>query len=162
MLRLVVMMAPLCIIYALMWASTRLWLQRQRGRNPELRGNIQAHISFETAIGHASLLGTRGYQGFGGTRGRRIPLRGPRRLTVGMDAFLFSAPNALKEYAFRGRECSITYSQAPSRFVNRNWIVITGEAEGRQLSWRSRIATCQRSGKRSPQSVSRMNTETAA
>jgi hypothetical protein len=133
MLRLVVMMAPLCIIWAFMWAGARLWLRRQRGRNPGLRGDIAAHISFETAISHASLLGTRGYRGFGGTRGRWIPLQGPRRLTVGTNAFIFSAPNALKEYAFTGRECTIAYSQAPSRFMNRNWIVITGQANGRQV-----------------------------
>ena len=133
MLRLLVIGAQVCIVYALIWAGTRLWLHRQRRRSSGLRGQIEAHVCFETALSQASLLGTRGYAGFGGTRGRWIALQGPRRLIVGADAFIFSAPNALKEYVFSGRDCSIAYSQAPSRFVNRDWIVITGQADGRQV-----------------------------
>jgi hypothetical protein len=60
--------------------------------------------------------------------------RRPMRLIVGTDAFIFEAPNAFKEYVFRGSECSIAFSQEPSSvFVTRNWIVITGLAAGRQV-----------------------------
>ena len=49
-------------------------------------------------------------------------------LTVGVDAFAFEAPNSLREYVFKGAECSIAFSQAPSSaFVTRDWIVIIYE-----------------------------------
>jgi hypothetical protein len=62
-----------------------------------------------------------------------IPLRGPKTLIVGTDAFMVCAPLALREYAFTGRESSIALSQAPSLLVNRDWIVITAQAAGRQV-----------------------------
>jgi hypothetical protein len=62
-----------------------------------------------------------------------ISLRGPKRLVVGTDAFMVSAPQALRDYVFTGRESSIALSQAPSRLVNRDWIVITGQDRGRQV-----------------------------
>src|SRR5690349_16384799 len=62
-----------------------------------------------------------------------IPLRGPKRLTVGTDAFMVSAPQALREYVFTGRDSSIALSQAPSRIVHRDWIVVTLEDGGRRL-----------------------------
>lgn len=133
LLRLLALVAQVGIVSALMWGSTRLWLKRQRAKNSGLRSEIEAQVCFETTLRYASLLGTRGYEGFGGTRGRWIALQGPRRLIVGTDAFIFSAPNALKEYVFRGRECSIAHSQAPSHFAKRDWIVITGPADGRQV-----------------------------
>jgi len=95
-----------------------------------LRNGIEARESFRTPLYRASVLGT---GGFGGTRGMWIPLRGPKRLTVGSDAFVVSAPLAGREYAFAGRESSIALSQAPSLLVNRDWIVITAPAGGRQV-----------------------------
>ena len=130
LLRLLVMVAPVVIIGTLMWVGTRVW---RNPRNAALRGEIEAQVCFATKLDGASLLGTRGFRGFGGTRGRWIRLQGPRRLTVGTDAFMIYAPNALREFVLRGRECSIEFSQEPSRFVNRDWIVITGQAAGRQV-----------------------------
>ena len=46
---------------------------------------------------------------------------------------MVSAPQALSEYVFMGRESSIALNQAPSRLGNRDWIVITGQAGGRQV-----------------------------
>jgi hypothetical protein len=60
-------------------------------------------------------------------------LRCPKRLTVGTDAFLVSAPQALREYVVTGRDTSIALSQAPSRIVNRDWIVVTRQDGDRQL-----------------------------
>jgi hypothetical protein len=60
-------------------------------------------------------------------------LRCPKRLTVGTDAFLVSAPQALREYVVTGRDTSIALSQAPSRIVNRDWIVVTRQHGDRQL-----------------------------
>jgi hypothetical protein len=87
-------------------------------------------VSFRTPLYRASVLGT---GGFGGTRGMWIPLRGPKRLIVGTDTFMVSAPLALREYVFTGRESSIALSQAPSQLVDRDWIVITTQAGGRQV-----------------------------
>ena len=101
----------------------------ERARNAPLRREIEAQVCFETILYRASILGT---GGFGGTRGQWIPLRGPKRLTVGTDAFTVSAPQALREFVFRGRESSIAFSQVPSRLVVRDWIVITGQAGGRR------------------------------
>src|SRR5215469_4768935 len=102
----------------------------ERARNAPLRGEIEAQVCFETILYRASILGT---GGFGGIRGYWIPLRGPKRLIVGTDAFMVSAPQALREFTFRGRESSIAFSQAPSRVVNRDWIVITGHGDGCQV-----------------------------
>jgi hypothetical protein len=60
-------------------------------------------------------------------------LRGPKRLIVGADGFVVSAPQALREFAFTGGESSIALSRAPSRVVDRDWIVITGQAGHRQV-----------------------------
>jgi len=102
----------------------------ERSANAPLRGEIQAGVRFQTILDRASVLGT---GGFAGTRGYWIPLRGPKRLTVGTDAFMVSAPLALREFVFTGRESSIAFTQMPSRLVTRDWIVITGQAGGRQV-----------------------------
>jgi hypothetical protein len=103
---------------------------RERARNAPLRGEIKAQICFETVLDGARVLGTGGFRG---TPGYWISLRGPKRLTVGTDAFMISAPQALREYVFTGRESSIAFSQAPSGLLDRDWIVITGQADGRQV-----------------------------
>jgi hypothetical protein len=103
---------------------------RERARNAPLRAEIEAQVCFETPLSRVRVLGT---GGFGGTRGMWISVRGPKRLIVGTDAFMISAPQAPRKYAFTGRESSIALSQAPSRLVNRDWIVITGQDYGRQV-----------------------------
>ena len=103
---------------------------RERARNAPLRGEIERQVCFETGLHRASILGT---GGFGGTRGYWIPLRGPKRLIVGTDAFIVSAPQALREFVFTGRESSIAFAQMPSGLAIRDWIVITGQADGRQV-----------------------------
>jgi hypothetical protein len=99
---------------------------RERTANAPLRAQIEAQVRFETSLYRASKLGT---GGFGGTRGQWFPLRGPKRLVVGPDAFMVSAPQALREFVFTGRESSITWTRSPSRRVHRDWIVITGPAD---------------------------------
>jgi hypothetical protein len=103
---------------------------RERDRNAPLRTDIEARVSFRAPLNRVSVLGT---GGFGGTRGMWIPLRGPKRLTVGTDAFMISAPQALREYVFTGRDSSIALSQAPSRIVSRDWIVVTRQDGNRRL-----------------------------
>jgi hypothetical protein len=100
------------------------------GGDASLHNQIEAGARFQTRLYRASVLGT---GGFGGTRGAWIPLRGPKRLTVGTDAFMVCAPLAGREFAFTARESSIAVSQAPSLLVNRDWIVITAQAGGRQV-----------------------------
>ena len=109
-----------------------LIVQRNRGRarNAPLRGEIEAQVRFETDLGHLCKLGT---GGFGGTRGVWINVRGPKRLTVGTDAFMISAPQALREFVFTGRESSIALTQMRFGPVGRDWIVITGQDGGRQV-----------------------------
>jgi hypothetical protein len=46
---------------------------------------------------------------------------------------MISMPQALREYVFTGCESSITFSQMPSGLAARDWIVITGQAGGRQV-----------------------------
>jgi hypothetical protein len=137
LLRLLSMVASFGIAYALMSVGTRVPLKRQRAGNaPQLRTEIEAQVCFATALTYVSVLGK------GGWTTHWLRLQGPKRLIVGTDAFIVSAPRALREYAFRGCECSIAFSQAPSRFVNRDCIVITGpsrcgsaprQARGRQV-----------------------------
>lgn len=103
---------------------------RERARNAPLRGEIEARACFETTLDRVSKLGT---GGFGGTRGQWISLRGPKPLIVGTDAFMVSAPQALREYVFTGCESSIAFTQTPSRQVVRDWIVITGQPGGHQV-----------------------------
>jgi hypothetical protein len=102
----------------------------ERDENAPLRTEIEARVSFQARLQGASVLGT---GGFGGTRGMWIPVRGPKRLTVGADAFMVSAPQALREYVFTARDSSIVRSQAPSRIANRDWIVITRQDGARSL-----------------------------
>lgn len=105
---------------------------RERARNAPLRGEIESRVSFATMLDRASVLGT---GGFGGIRGSWIPVRGPKRLIVGTDAFMISAPQALREFVFSGRESSIALTRMPSGLVgrDRDWIVINGQANGRQV-----------------------------
>jgi hypothetical protein len=103
---------------------------RERARNAPLRGEIQARVCFETTLDRVSKLGT---GGFDGTRGFWIPVRGPKRLMVGTDAFMISAPQALREFVFTGRESSIALARVPFGLVVRDCIVITGQANGRQV-----------------------------
>ena len=104
---------------------------RERDGNAPLRNEIDAQASFRVSLRRASVLGT---GGFGGTRGMWIPLRGPKRLTVGTDGFVVSAPQALREFAFTGRYSSIAVSRVPSQLVSRDWIVITPRDGGRRLA----------------------------
>jgi hypothetical protein len=119
---------PLLIIGVIVY----MFMQRngERARNAPLRGEIGARVCFETILYRASILRP---GGFGSIRGQWIPLRGPKRLIVGTDAFMVSAPQALREFVFTGRETSIAFTQVPSRLVGRDWIVITGRAGGRQV-----------------------------
>jgi hypothetical protein len=122
LLRLLTIWAPFGIISALMWVGARKSLNRLRGRNADLRSEIEAQVRFATTLDRARIHRTGGW----------LPLRGPMRLIVGTDAFIFSAPKALGECVFRGSECSIMVSRAPARFGNRDWIVITGQDRGRR------------------------------
>jgi hypothetical protein len=100
---------------------------RERVENAPLRGEIMAQVCFETSLRRASFLGT---GGFGGSRGVWIRLRGSKRLIVGTDAFMVSAPQALSEYVFRGRESSIAFGQVVKPGDS---IMITGQAGGREV-----------------------------
>ena len=58
LLRLLSMVAPFGIMYALMWVGSRVRLNRQRARNaPQLRSEIEAHVCFATALTYVSVLG---------------------------------------------------------------------------------------------------------
>jgi hypothetical protein len=129
-MRLLALVVQVAIAGALMWVGTRVWLNRQRARNSPLRREVAAQVCFATTLDRASIFRK---SPFGRAAGQWFPLRGPQRLIVGTDAFIFSAPLALREFCFSGRECSIAFSQAPSRFVNRDWIVISGRAGGRPV-----------------------------
>ncbi len=127
-------MNPLPVLASLVIVGGILYLfvrrNRERTANAPLRGEIQAGVRFATRLDHVSILGT---GGFGGNRGQWIRLRGPKRLVVGADAFMISLPQALREFVFTGRESAIQYSRAPSRRAEGDWIVITGQASGRQV-----------------------------
>ena len=103
---------------------------RERAGNAPVRNEIEARVSYRTRLDRASVLGT---GGFGGTRGVWIPLRGPKQLMVGTDAFMISAPRALREIVFTGDESAIAISQTPLGAAGQDWIVITGQAGGRQI-----------------------------
>jgi hypothetical protein len=103
--------------------------RRERDGNAPVRDAIDGQVTFQVPLRRASVLGT---GGFGGTRGWWISLRGPKRLTVGTDAFMVSAPQALREFVFIGRDTSIALSRAPSGVADREWIVITRRGGGRE------------------------------
>ena len=128
LLRLLVIVAPVVVIGTLMWVSTLKW---RSTRNTPLRREIEAQVCYTTILARASIFRK---SAIAGTRGRWTRLQGrTKRLTVGTSAFIITAPQALKEFAFRGCDCSIAVSQAPSRFINRDWIVITGQSADRQV-----------------------------
>ena len=103
---------------------------RERSRNAPLRSEIEARVCFETTLRRVCKLGT---GGLGGTRGVWIDVRGPKRLVVGTDAFRIFAPQALSEFVFIGRETSIALTQMRFGPAGRDWIVIKGQADGRQV-----------------------------
>jgi hypothetical protein len=121
----VVILAIPCVIVYLLARQ-----HRERDGNAPLPIKIGERVSFRAPLYRASILGT---GGFGGTRGMWIRLRGPKRLTVGTDAFMVSAPLAGREFVFTPRDSSIALSQAPSRIVARDWIVVTRQDGDRQL-----------------------------
>ena len=96
---------------------------RERASNAPLRFDIEMQVCFSIALDYAMLLGRGGYW---------IALKGPKRLVVGTEAFMVVSSLGAA-YAFRGCESSITFSQAPSRVVSRDWIVITGQYGARQV-----------------------------
>src|SRR5215470_17114859 len=61
--------------------------------SPELRNKIEAQVRFATTLDRARIH-RRGGRGW-------LPVRGPVRLTVGTDAFIFPARKAFGECAFR-------------------------------------------------------------
>lgn len=111
----------LVIIVGLMYVFIRG--NRERAGNAPLRFDIEAQVCFSTALDHAMFLGRGGYW---------IALKGPKRLVVGTDAFMVVSSFGVA-HAFRGCESSIAFSQAPSRVVTRDWIVITGQKGARQV-----------------------------
>jgi hypothetical protein len=119
----VVLAAIVCVA-----ASLVIRRNRERARNAPLRSEIEARVCFEAVLDRVSRLGT---GGLGGTRSRWFPLRGPKRLVVGADAFMVCAPLALREFVFTGRESSTALARF--RLADRDWIVITGQAGGRQV-----------------------------
>ena len=119
---------PLLIIGGWLYMFKRR--KSERTANAPLRGAIEARVCYQTILQRARVLGT---GGFGGTRGYWISLRGPKRLIVGTDAFMVSAPQALREFVFTGPESSIAFSRDPSLLNGRDWIVITGQSGGRQV-----------------------------
>lgn len=125
------LLIPLLIIGG--WAYMFMRRNRERAWNAPLRGEIESQVCFETILDRVSILGTGGFQG--GNRGYWIPVRGPKRLIVGTDAFMVSAPQAFREFVFTGRESSIAFTRMRRRAVDRerDWIVITGWASGRQV-----------------------------
>jgi hypothetical protein len=114
------------------WVYVFARRNRERVANAPLSGKIKAQVVFETTLYRASILGT---GGLGGNRGYWFSLRGPKRLIVGIDAFLITAPQALREFVFAGRECSIAFSRMSAGPVgrDRDWIVITSQVNGRQV-----------------------------
>ena len=128
-------MEPLPVVFTFTVICGILFLltrrNRERPANAPLRAEIQAGTRFETRLDRVRILGRGGFEG---TRGQWISIRGPKRLAVGADAFMISVPQAhLHEFVFTGRESSIRFSQAPSRLAQRDWIVIAGQAGGRQV-----------------------------
>jgi hypothetical protein len=122
------LLIPLLIIGGIAYTFARR--NREHETNAPLRGEIEAQVRFATTLDLVKILGT---GGFGGTRGQWIAVMKslPKRLVVGTDAFMVVGP--LSEYVFRGCESSIALSQAPSRVVSRDWIVITGQNGTRQV-----------------------------
>ena len=120
------------VLAAIVCVAAGLVIQRnrKRARNAPLRGAIEAQVCFETALDRACALGT---GGFGGTRGVWIDVRGPKRLIVGTDAFMISAPQALSEFVFTGGESSISLTQMRFGPAGRDWIVIKDLAGGSQV-----------------------------
>jgi hypothetical protein len=124
---------PLIFTFAVMGGIVVVFTRhsRERPANAPLRAEIQAGTRFETKLDRVRVLGRGGFEG---TRGQWISVRGPKRLAVGADAFMISVPQAhLHDFVFTGPGSSIRFSQAPSRLVQRDWIVIAGQASGRDV-----------------------------
>ncbi len=125
LLRLLAVVASVGIAWALISVGMRVVLHRQRANTASLRSEIAAEIRFEATLDAARWCKPNG--NLWGSDRWWFPLRGPTQLIVGADAFVVSAPKEFSEFAFRGCECSISLSQAPSsRFRRRDWIIISG------------------------------------
>jgi hypothetical protein len=120
------------ILAAVACGIVGLVIQRNRlqARNAPLRGEIEARVRFESPLDGLEKLGS---GGFGGSPRYWHTLRGPRRLIVGADAFMISAPQALSEFVFTGAETSIALAQMRFGPAGRDWIVITGHPGGRSV-----------------------------
>ena len=121
-------MAPVVIVGGIYLMMRRYRLER--ARNAPLRAEIAAQVRLATPLDRVSKLGT---GGFGGTRGYWIPVRGPKRLVVGADSFMISAPQALREYVFTGRDSAIALSRMRCGLADRDWIIVTGTVGGREV-----------------------------
>jgi len=123
-MNLIQLVIPLLI--AGVWVRLLMQRKRERATNAPLRSYVLSQVRFETTFLRASRLGA---------RREWIPLRGPKRLIVGTDAFVVSAPQALREFAFTGAESSIAFTRMPGRLAGRarDWIVITGPSGGSQV-----------------------------
>ena len=111
----------LAIIAIIMYAFIRE--SRERAMKAPLRFEIEARVCFSTKLDYAMILGRGGYW---------IAVKGPKRLVVGTDAFMVVSSLG-PVHVFRGCESSIAFSQAPSRVVTRDWIVVTGRDGARQV-----------------------------
>ena len=123
-MNLIQLVIPLLI--AGVWVRLLMQRNRERATNAPLRSNVLAQVRFETTFFRASRLGA---------RREWIPLRGPKRLIVGTNAFVVSAPQALREFAFTGGESSVAFTRMPGRLAgrDRDWIIITGQSGGSQV-----------------------------
>jgi hypothetical protein len=127
-LRLLALVAPAVVVSLLISAGMRAYLSRQRGRIAALTSKTEAEPRFETTLNAARVAKPSTFAPDGRAW---FSLRAPVQLMVGADAFIVSAPKAFQVYAFRGCECSISLSQAPSSpFAQRDWIVIMGLCKG--------------------------------
>jgi hypothetical protein len=124
----------LAVILCVLCVAAGQFVQRNRelARYAPLRDEIQAQVCFETALGLGrTCILRRG--GLAAPRGYWQTVTGQARLTVGAHAFMLFAPRALSEYAFTGCETSIALTQMRSGPAGREWIVITGPSDGRQV-----------------------------
>ena len=103
---------------------------RERTANAPLRGEIQVGV-FRRRDLIMPACSARADLGVPAARGSA--LRGPKRLIVGADAFMISCPRPSANMYLPDASHPSRFSQAPSRIVQRDWIIITGQVGGRQV-----------------------------
>jgi hypothetical protein len=128
-------LVPMIVVVIVGFGVVKTWLDHRR-EEPLRRELMNQEVTFCAKLNHVRVLGT---GGLNGTRGQWVSLKGPMSLLVRTGGFEVVCPiNILRllfgmEYRFQASEALIEMSQVPSRFIQSEWIVVSGQKGHRDI-----------------------------